>query len=626
MRSCLLSLLAAAALAAAPAAASARTLLQTGGNGAALGYGGVGSDSGESGVAPTQTQTDAFLGTCAVQAGGEPLSPACAASGPELRDLLAVLSLSPQLWRPNDAAVLASLCASGCLTQLASRFGTYATTLANSSSTQCTAALVPNLAPFAQLLANSLCLSPPQVEEQGSCAPAVALALSNTTLLPLLLDLPPAVGQPLRDGHGGVAALQKASPQLCAALAGTGCCGAAALQALHAAAQMSCRPKLARAIQRLSVACNATLPPACPAFALPSYETVAGCPAARWPDKACPAPPPGACPATACQLACAVVRPGDPASAAAVAAAWPAGKSEQRDPPAAATYITACLEGAAGAPFSPSCSATYPDVQALLAIALNTPSAFSPSDAAALTQLCAPRGGASPCISQLDALADAFLQHARGGHSDSVCDTQLGPNLGVLTDVLLGFACLTSDEKGAGGGESTTTAAEEAQDAPFWAAWGTWGDGREPTWCLPAAAGALAAAGLADLLRAPWAVTAAAVTNSTPALCASLAAGGAGCCGPSALLTLQLGFQALCLGDVAAALGEAVQTCAAPPFLLEGALCPSFHLPRLPHSLPASCAPLALDWTPPSCGLKPGACPATACQMLCAVATNDPPR
>jgi len=599
----------------------------SGGDGSGLptlpaGYGGVSSEAApaDHAPAPNATAGDAFLGSCAAPYADGPSPAGCDAAGPELRDLAAVLSLSPQLWTAADGAQLAALCDGGCVSSLAQRFGGYASALSAAApppgSPYCNPALAPNLPPLAQLINASMCLSPPGVAGGGACAPAVARALQNTSLLQLLLGLPAPAGQPLRLGAGGPAALSAATPQLCAALASTGCCGVSALEAAYAAAQMSCRPKLALAIQRLAAGCSPALPPPCPGFAIPAYLTSEQCTPARWPHKGCPLPLDGECPATACELACAAVRPGDAASPAAVAAAWPGGKGGARgEPVAAASYITACLEQAAGAPFTPACAATYPDMQALLGLALRPQpgQAFGPSDAAVLRSLCTPRGGSYPCLSQLAAAAGVFFNHAVAG--GGTCDAHLGPNLQPLASAALQFACLTSDEHG-GGEETSSEAAEGGRGVPADA-------GDNAVWCLPAAAAGLAAGNLTALLTAPWTVSAAVVNASAPAVCAGMAAARAGCCAPSLFASLQLSLTALCMADTAAAVGAMQAACAAPPLLLPGGICPSMQLPPIKPP-PPGCS-LGVDWAPASCGLAPASCPATPCQLLCAVATNDPP-
>ena len=551
---------------------------------------------------------DAALATCASQATGEgDLEAGCASAGAQLRELVAVLSLSPELFTGTDANALQHLCTpqgtsgSSCVTQLATRFGAYADILmtsstssasSSSSAASCDASLAPNLAPLSQMLLDAMCLAAPQ-QPAGSCAPLVASALAPTTLLQSLFA----------SQQTNASAIIAQAPAICAALQSTGCCGTAFLEAAFASAQMTCRPDLAQALSSVASSCEPSLSPPCSTFSIPSYDVTSGdCAPVAWPSHGCGVQLNGACPSTPCELACAAARP----AAAATAAAWPVAPG-QGEPVAAAAYLTACLEASAGAPFTPACAATYADSQALLSLALNAPQQFGADDTAVLQQLCTPRSGAYPCMSQLATMAgDFFAQVGEPSPAQTftTCDTHLGPNVEALTSMALQFACLTN----------SATNAPLPSDAAD-----------NVAWCLPAAAYGLSAGGLSGLLRASQfqTVTPAQVAAAAPAVCAGLAAANAGCCAASLFKALSISYTALCASDLADAVDSLAATCSAPPYQLTPNTCPAFAAVNI-RTPPSGCS-LGVDFAPTTCGLAPASCPSSPCQLLCAVATNDPP-
>ena len=544
---------------------------------------------------------DASLESCAAEAvaSDEMVQAQCAAAGPQLRQLTAMLALSPQLFTEADQEVLTLLCTPGtggsCVSQLAGQFGAYADALLNATATTssdasldaCSATLAPNLAPLSSVLGASMCVSA-KGDAPGSCAYKVAAALQPTGLMDALFASASA---------DAAAAVTQAAPAVCTALRPTGCCGLSFIESAFAAAQMTCRFDVAQSLTALAASCDPPLPPPCEGFAVPPYDApAANCSAVQWPAQGCPVPLSGTCPATACQLACAAVRPAQGASSAA----WSAGAPSQGEPVAAAAYVTACLEDAAGAPFTPGCSATYGDAQALVSLVVNAPTAFGASDVAVLEQLCSAQDGNYPCVSQLAAMAGAFFTQVGTpqGTNLSTCDTHLAPNIEPLASMALQFACLNSNV-------------------------------HATTWCLPAAAQALGAGKLSALLRlsdatnASTSLTAAQINASAPAVCASLAASSAGCCGASMFTGLSAAYSALCRDDLAVAIQSLAATCSAPPYQLTSTVCPSFT-PAAIKAPPKGCA-LGVDLHPASCHIAPGTCPASSCQLLCAVGTNDPP-
>ena len=548
---------------------------------------------------------DASLESCAadVVASDDMVGPQCAAAGPQLRQLTAMLALSPQLFTEADQEVLTLLCTPGqvgpgsssCVSQLAGQFGAYADALLNTTATSseavsdaCSATLAPNLAPLSSVLGAAMCVSA-KGDAPGSCAYKVASALQPFGVMDALFGTGSA---------DAAAAVTQAAPAVCEALRPTGCCGLSFIESAFAAAQMTCRFDVAQALTALAASCDPPLAPPCEGFAVPSYDApAANCTAVQWPAQGCPVPLTGqTCPATACQLACAAVRPAQGASSAA----WSSGAPSQGEPVAAAAYVTACLEDAAGAPFTPGCSATYGDAQALVSLVVNAPTAFGTADTAVLEQLCSPQDGNYPCVSQLAAMAGAFFTQVGSpqGGDLSTCDTHLAPNIEPLASMGLQFACLNSNTHAA-------------------------------TWCLPAAAQALGAGNLSALLRLSDAtdvgasVTAAQINASAPAVCASLVASSAGCCGASMFTGLSAAYSALCRDDLATAITALAATCAAPPYQLTSAVCPSFT-PAAIKAPPKGCT-LGVDLHPTTCNIAPGTCPASACQLLCAVGANDPP-
>ena len=559
-------------------------------------------------VPPTSPgSADASLETCAALAipSEQAVDAQCAVAGPQLRQLTATLALSPQLFTEADQEVLTLLCSpsqggntESCITQLSGQFGAYADALLNtstaaSSDDACSATLAPNLAPLADVLGSALCTAPKDANP-GTCAWKVATALQPTGVMDVIFG---AGAQ-----NVSAAAITQAAPAVCDALRPTGCCGLSFVEAAFASAQMTCRYDVAQALMALAASCDPPLEPPCPGFTVPDYDAPANasCAPVTWPASGCPVPLTGdTCPATACQLACAAVRPAQGTSSSA----WDLGAPSQGEPVAAAAYVTACLEDAAGAPFTPQCAATYGDAQALLSLAVNAPTAFGASDVAVLEQLCTPLNGNYPCVSQLAAMAGAFFTSVgepTGGNL-SACDSHLGPNIEPLTSMGLQFACLTSDV-------------------------------HSTTWGLPASAQALAAGGLSNLLRlsdatdltAPTAVTAAQVNASAPAVCASLAAANAGCCGASLFTSLSSAYSALCRDDLAEAISAMAATCAAEPYHLSSSTCASFTQAAI-KAPPKGCA-LGVNLHPSTCNIAPGTCPSSTCQMLCAVGTNDPPQ
>jgi protein-S-isoprenylcysteine O-methyltransferase Ste14 len=430
----------------------------------------------------------------------------------------------------------------------------------------------------------------------GFCAPAVALALQPYGIMDALM------------GNTALNASVLDSGAACAALAATGCCGTTFLEVAFAGAQMTCRNDAADAITRLAESCDPPLPPPCAAFVIPPYAaTSGGCAPVQWPAGCAIAD--GECPDSACELACAIAHNAPPPDAFATSDANYLSAPAQHEPVMAAAYLSACLEDAAGAPFSPNCAATYGDFQAMLAVTLNAPNDWSQGDNAALDALCEPVDGAYSCVTQLTSMSASMFASVlqEPASNPNACDSHLGPNVQAITELALQFACLSSNEPA----PAAPGASSEVQLQP-------------PARCLPVIAQALTAADLGGLLRGgalDW--QAADIKAQGAALCSAMATAGAGCCAASFFDAMQAIYTMLCRSDLADALADVAATCAGAPSLLGSTACAGFAVPAY-VAPPAGCA-LGVDLSPPQCDIPAASCPQTPCQFICAVTTNDPP-
>jgi hypothetical protein len=363
-----------------------------------------------------------YVTQCAARATGQPLPAECSDTYAIMQQLAASLLFSPQLFTAADAAALASACSppasapgnASCAAALQGSLFAYADLLQadapadSSSGGTCEASLGPNVAPLTSLLSSWVCLDPPAATgphrppgadpspDAGFCAPAVALAMQPYGIMYALINNAPI----------NASAIDSAAA--CAALAATGCCGTTFLEVAFTGAQMTCRNDAAAAITRLAESCDPPLPPPCSGFAIPAYAaTSGGCEPVAWPEGCAIAD--GECPDSSCELACAIAHNSPPPDAFSSSEANYLSAPAQHEPVEAAAYLSACLEIAAGAPFSPNCAATYGDFQAMLAVTLNAPNDWSQGDNAALDSLCEPVDGAYSCVTQLSSMTASMF-------------------------------------------------------------------------------------------------------------------------------------------------------------------------------------------------------------------------
>lgn len=462
-------------------------------------------------------------------------------------------------------------------------------------------------------------------------------------------------------------------PATCSALAELGCCGAVFVSAVESLATLSCHAETVQWVQDLAAECSPALPQACtfwqqppPTVALGACGTGAGMPP---PTRADCGIPDGYCPTTTCQLLCAAVtadpppgtaeaaeaeaapapapgpEPGQsgdgefavtdaespapapvPAVAPAVAAAavataatapaaavapaaftsttpeppfWIGGTVPASGSPTAvaAEYITTCLEAFSPEAISPGCEDGYNALEQIAIQLMTDPSAMPAAGISALKGLCAqPPGSAGSCMAQYKASIGAYSGLVNQLNANGTfgaagtkavgggCDASIDPLTAKLVGATADFLCLKD------------------------------GDGEL---CAPSIAAALQSAGLLDIIRSPATFNYTALDTS--ALCSVLSA--AGCCGKSFELALADVLALTCHPGKAQQLMRAAATCS--PKL--PAVCTAYHYLQLTPAQIANmerCAPVTI---PQTCHIPAGSCPTTSCQMLCAIATLDPP-
>jgi len=158
-------------------------------------------------------------------------------------------------------------------------------------------------------MACAAALSPPSAAGLLGTAGALLCAAGEAGSMPSPPLCAPLVAKALH--RGGLLSLSALAPALnasaaCAALQPTGCCGAAALAAAHAAAAATCHSALAAQLSALAASC--ALPPACPSFQPPNLPKPPNNCTPFWlpPAHHCADIAAASCPATACQLLCAI--------------------------------------------------------------------------------------------------------------------------------------------------------------------------------------------------------------------------------------------------------------------------------------------------------------------------------
>jgi len=180
-------------------------------------------------------------------------------------------------------------------------------------------------------------------------------------------------------------------------------------------------------------------------------------------------------------------------------------------------------------------------------------------------------------VNQLNAQLNAYLKRIEQP-TTSACDRALGPNAAALVQLLTDFLCLQNAR-----GES----------------------------CAQVVSLAAKDLGLTAMLtgRSPFD----AKTVFTPTTCAVLNA--SSCCGAAALEVLYAVAQMTCHETGANAAQLLAKECAGMP-----PPCGAFNVPS--YSAVSDCRGVSF---PTSCDTPAGSCPDSPCEVLCAMATNEPP-
>ena len=227
-------------------------------------------------------------------------------------------------------------------------------------------------------------------------------------------------------------------------------------------------------------------------------------------------------------------------------------------------------------PLTPQCIGSYADLQQIVLLMLEQPTLVTPNDLAVLRGLCSATGYSS-CINQLNTQVDAFLKRI-SAPSASACDAALAPNAASLVQLLTDFLCLQNNR-----GEQ----------------------------CFQVVATAAKDLGLTAMLTGREAFNA--KTISSPSTCAALNA--STCCGAALLEMLYAVAQMTCHQEGANAAQMLSSSCSGMP-----APCGSFTVPS--YEAVSSCRGVSM---PKTCDTPPDSCPDSPCQLLCAIATNEPP-
>ena len=243
---------------------------------------------------------------------------------------------------------------------------------------------------------------------------------------------------------------------------------------------------------------------------------------------------------------------------------------------AGAAYMTTCLGQYTANPLTPQCTGSYADLQQLVLLLLQDPLLATPADLGVLQSLCTATGYSS-CVNQLNAQLDAYLKRI-AQPTTSACDVALGPNAGPLVQLLTDFLCLQNAR-----GES----------------------------CAQMVALAAKDLGLTSLLtgRTPFV----AKDVFTPSTCAVLNA--SSCCGAASLEVFYAVAQMTCHQTAADAAQLLASQCSGMP-----PPCGAFNVP--PYVSVSDCRGVSF---PKECATPSGSCPDSPCQVLCAIATNEPP-
>ncbi len=207
---------------------------------------------------------------------------------------------------------------------------------------------------------------------------------------------------------------------------------------------------------------------------------------------------------------------------------------------------------------------------------LQQPQLLSAADMGVLDGFCS-QTSFSTCLNQLNSQVGAFLQHT-AQPTKTACDAAVGPNVPALLQLLSNFACLQSAR-----GDS----------------------------CAQVVAIALSDLGLLGMAtgHAPFV----AKDVFQPTTCAVLNA--SGCCGAAFLEVSYAIAQMTCHSEQALAAQELAAQCTGMP-----APCGAFAVPA--YESVADCKGVSF---PKSCATPPGSCPDSPCELLCAMATNEPP-
>ena len=243
---------------------------------------------------------------------------------------------------------------------------------------------------------------------------------------------------------------------------------------------------------------------------------------------------------------------------------------------AGAAYMTTCMGQYTANPLTPQCTGSYADLQQLVMLLLEDPLLATPADLGTLQSLCTATGYSS-CVNQLNAELNAYLKRVEQPTS-TACDVALGPNAGALVQLLTDFLCLQNAR-----GES----------------------------CAQVVSLAAKDLGLTSLLtgRTPFV----AKDVFTPSTCAVLNA--SSCCGAAALEVLYAVAQMTCHQTAANAAQLLASECVGMP-----PPCGAFNVP--PYVSVTDCRGVSF---PKDCATPGGSCPDSPCQVLCAIATNEPP-
>ena len=207
---------------------------------------------------------------------------------------------------------------------------------------------------------------------------------------------------------------------------------------------------------------------------------------------------------------------------------------------------------------------------------LEQPALLSGADLGSLRGFCQ-QSSYSTCLNQLNSQVGAFLQHT-ASPGKTACDAALGPNVPALLQLLSNFLCL--------------------QD--------TRGDA-----CAQVVALALNDMGLLKMATGRAAFDAKSIDG--PTTCALLNA--SGCCGSAFLEVAFAAAQMTCHSAQADAVQSLATQCGGLP-----APCGAFNVPA--YEAVADCRGVSL---PTDCATPPDSCPDSPCELLCAMATNEPP-